>query len=323
MKKIILLVFCLLTLTGCGAVKLSNGDNAVVTFKDKEGISSNELYEVLKENYGTSKLVDMIDTYLLAKEYKTTTDETDYIDQIISSVKSYAEKNSTEYMTYVAQNYGIYSEADFKDYISLNYRRNLWMTDWVKTQVTEKQINDYYETKTIGDITASHILISTTGTDSMTAAEKKELKTKALETAKEIIVKLNNGEDFAGLAKEYSDDTATASKGGSLGSFNRGEMTAAFEEAAVNLAVGKYSTTPVETEYGYHIIYKTAQKDKPELKDVTDKITETIAKEMITADSTLYLKSIKALRAKYDMKIKDSDLKSDYADLMDSNSSSN
>lgn len=319
MKKFILLTLCLLTLTGCGAVKLSNGENAVVTFKNKEAISSDELYQVLKENYGTEKLVDMIDTYLLAKEYEKTDDETNYINQIINSVKDYAEQNDTEYMTYVAQNYGIYSEDDFKDYISLNYRRNLWLTDWAKTQVTEKQINDYYETKAIGDITASHILISTQGTDSMTSSEKKELKAKALETANEIIVKLNKGEDFAKLAKEYSDDKATASKGGSLGSFNRGEMTAAFEEAAVNLAVGKYSTTPVETEYGYHIIYKTAQKDKPALKDIKDSITETIAKEMITADSTLYAKSIKALRAKYDMKIKDSDIKSDYNDLMNSN----
>lgn len=319
MKKILLILgISLFVLTGCGSVKLSSGENAIVTFKDNAGISSDDLYAELKEDYGASRLIDMIDRMLLAKEYETTDDETDYINQIITSVKEYAEKNDTEYMDYVAQNYGIYTEEDFKEYISLNYRRNLWLTDWEKTQITDKQINDYYETMTIGDIEASHILISTEGTDDMTSAEKKELKATALATANEIINKLNNGEDFAKLAKEYSDDEATASKGGTLGYFNRGEMTSAFEEAAINLKVGKYTTTPVETEYGYHVIYKTAQKDKPELKDVKEEIIETITKESITADSTLYLKAIKALRAKYEMNIKDSELKTEYTNLMES-----
>lgn len=323
MKKVLLFIACLFLLTGCGAVKLTNGENAVVTFSNNEGISSDAIYEKLKSNYGTqalsNMLINMIDTYLLEKEYKTTSDETDYVDQVINSVKEYATKSDMEYMDYVTKNYGILTENDFEDYIALNYRRNLWITDWTKTQVSDKQIKDYYDTETVGDIEASHILISTEGTDDMTDDEKSTLEKEALQKAKDIIVKLNNGEDFSTLAKKYSDDEATASDGGNLGYFNRGEMKEAFENAAIALEVGKYTTTPVKTEYGYHIIYKTAQKDKPELKDVKTNITTTIAKEMLSSDSTLYLKAVKALREKYEMNIKDSELKSGYDELMTSN----
>ena len=61
MKKKILLVICaMLLITGCGKdVKLVNGENAIVTFKEG-GISSNELYSVLKDAYGAEKVMDSI-----------------------------------------------------------------------------------------------------------------------------------------------------------------------------------------------------------------------------------------------------------------------
>ncbi len=312
MKKLLLIVACMFMLVGCGDVKLKNGENAAVTFKDGEAISSDELYEKLKNAYGAETLINMIDTYLLDKEYEVTKDEKSYISEVVSSVKKYAKSSDMEYMDYVSKNYRISTEKGFEDYIALNYRRSLWITDWTKTQVSDKQINEYYETMTIGDIEASHILISTKGTDDMTDDEKATLEKEALKKAKDIITKLNNGEDFAELAKEYSEDEASAKNGGTLGSFNRGKMTSAFEEAAIALKVGEYSKTPVKTEYGYHIIYKTAQKDKPELSTVKDTIIETIAQEMLSSDTTLYSKAILALREKYEMTIKDSVLKSGY-----------
>ena len=90
LKRILLVVCCLLLITGCGNVKLKNGENAAVTFKDEEGISSDELYNELKKKNGAETLINMIDTYLLEKEYDTTSDEKDYIKEIITSVKEYA-----------------------------------------------------------------------------------------------------------------------------------------------------------------------------------------------------------------------------------------
>lgn len=315
-KKFLLVLCCLVLITGCGNVKLKNGENAAVTFKDDEGISSDTLYNELKKVYGSETLIDMIDKFLLDKEYETTTDEKDYIKDTISTIKEYASQYNTDYLTYISNYYNVKSEEAFKDLISLNYRRKLWSTDYAKSQVSDKQLKEYYDNYTIGDIEASHILISTQATSSMTDDEKDNLNSEALKKAKEVIVKLNNGEDFAELAKEYSDDTASAKEGGKLGYFNRGKMVSAFEEAAIALEVGSYSKTPVKTEFGYHIIYKTNQKEKPKFDDVKDEIKEKIASEMLSSDSTLYAKSLVALREKYEMTIKDSVLKSGYESLV-------
>ena len=315
-KKVLLVVICLLLVTGCGDVKLKNGENAAVTFKDNDGISSDDLYNELKKNYGANTLINMIDAYLLEKEYDTTSDEKDYIKEVISSVKEYAAQYDMTFTDYISNYYGVTTEDAFKELVSLNYRRNLWSTDYAKTQVSDKQIKEYYETYTIGDIEASHILISTQATSDMADDEKDNLNSEALKKAKEVIVKLNNGEDFAELAKEYSDDTASAKDGGKLGYFNRGQMVSAFEEAAIALKVGEYSKTPVKTEFGYHIIYKTNQKDKPTLEEAKDGIVEKIASELLASDSTLYAKSLVALREKYEMTIKDSVLKSGYDSLV-------
>ncbi len=316
MKKILLFTLCFILLTGCGDVKLANGEKAVVSFSNNDGISSDELYKELKKNYAAESLINMIDTYLLAKEYKVSTDEKNYISEIIESVKDYAKENNMEYMDYISQSYGIYSESEFKDYIALNYKRNLWIKDWNKTQVSDKEIEEYYKNVTVGDVEASHILISNKATDDMTDDEKERLEKEALETAKSIIKKLDKGEDFATLAKQYSDDEGSASEGGSLGYFNRGKMKESFEEAAINLEVGKYSKTPVKTSYGYHIIYKTDQKEKPALLDVKSDIIESISKELLNTDSTIPARALIALRDKYNMKIKDSELKAKYDKLM-------
>ncbi len=68
-----------------------------------------------------------------------------------------------------------------------------------------------------------------------------------------ILEKLKNGEKFGKLAREFSIDSGSAKRDGSLGYFGRGKMVKAFEEAAFNLDVGAVSE-PVKSEFGYHII---------------------------------------------------------------------
>ncbi|MFD2761065.1 peptidylprolyl isomerase [Lentibacillus juripiscarius] len=74
---------------------------------------------------------------------------------------------------------------------------------------------------------------------------------------------MDNGGDFAELAKEYSTDKASAEKGGDLGYFSTGKMVPAFEDKAYSMDKGDVSD-PVKTEHGYHIIKVTDKREKEE-----------------------------------------------------------
>ena len=82
------------------------------------------------------------------------------------------------------------------------------------------------------------------------------------ELAKEILQKLENGEDWGALASANSIDTSNKDKGGDLGWFAKGKMVAEFEDAAFALEVGETSQ-PVQTSYGFHIIRILGHEDRP------------------------------------------------------------
>ncbi len=225
MKKIFLLALSLLLLTGCATAKLKNGEESIVTFKEG-GLSATDLYNVLKEKYGTEELITLIDTTLLAKKYEETDAEKEYIKDVIASIK---EQWKDEFLSNIKAYYNVNSEKEFKEYIRLVYRRNQWEKDYAKSIVNENEINDYYEQTIIGDIEASHILIQ---------VNKEEEEADALKKAKEVIEKLNKGESFEQLAKEYSSDSATASNGGVLPLFNdRLNYDKNFLDAAIKLVL--------------------------------------------------------------------------------------
>lgn len=321
MKKILIFCLCALLLTGCGDVKLENGENAIVSFNNGDGITAQDLYDELKEMYGVNHLVNLIDAKLLDLEYEETTEELEYVQQIVDSVKS---ESGDEFIDYIEYYYGVNSEEAFEDYIRLNYRRSLWIEDYARETVTDKQIEDYYNDVYVGDMEVSHILITSDATSDMTDDEKKAAETEAYNKAKEIIEKLNNGEDFANLAKENSDDSGTASDGGVVGTVNYGmNYDEDFVDAAAALEEGKYSSTPVKTQFGYHIIYKTKQNEKESLEDSSDTIRDIIAEESLNNNTLLYSEALEALREKYEMNIVDSDLSSDYEEYLKEITSTN
>jgi peptidyl-prolyl cis-trans isomerase SurA len=124
----------------------------------------------------------------------------------------------------------------------------------------------------------------------------------ALEKIKMVMEKLNNGEDFAALAEEYSDDTGTKANGGDLGFFERRMMVQEFDETVFNLNVGEISDI-VETSFGYHIIKLNEVAPYPSFEEDKENIRNMYKRIRYQDD---YNNLINSLREKYNYQINDS-----------------
>ena len=317
-KKVICLSLLTLTMTGCGNVpKLKDGTELIVEM-DGLKMTTEEIYQKLKDSYGTYSLINSIDDLLLNNVYKTTDEMKEKIEKQILTLKN---QFGSDFESAIQYYYGVSTEKQLYNLLEIVYKRELATSDYADTLVKDEDIKKYYDEEAIGDIKASHILIKSDATDSMTDDEKKEAKEKALNTAKEVIEKLDNGEKFEDLAKEYSKDSS-ASDGGDLGYFNKGDMVSGFEEAAIKLKVNEYTKEPVETQFGYHIILKTDQKEKGTLEETKDKIKTTLKNNLIKNTSNISVFALEWLREKYDLKIYDAELKIKYDHYMNEQKSS-
>jgi len=133
--------------------------------------------------------------------------------------------------------------------------------------VTDEQIQAEYDNQvatTPPEYNARHILVDD----------------KAL--AEAIIEKLKAGGDFATLAKEHSKD-GSAQSGGDLGWFNPQQMVPPFADAVQKLEKGKFSLTPVETQFGWHVILLNDKRDAslPPLAQVKDRVKQLVQRKMV------------------------------------------
>jgi len=316
--------------TGCGKVpKLENGKEAVVTIGKGDDIAVDDLYNEMKEKYALSVLLDMIDSQLLNKEYKTNDEVKDYVDGQVKQLKYYFDAYySSTYASFeemLTQAYGVSSEKELRELLTLDYKRGLATDDYIKDNLTDKEIKNYYDDEIVGDIRVSHILIKANYEDGADEETIEKAKTEAKEKAEKLIKELNkedkkNVKDkFAELAKKNSEDEGSASKGGDVDFFNKGEMDASFEKAAYDLKVGEYTKTPVESAYGYHIILKTDEKDKEKLDKVKDKIIDALVTKKKESDEKIQIKALIELRKKNKVEIQDASLKNQYKTYIETN----
>ncbi len=119
-----------------------------------------------------------------------------------------------------------------------------------KVSISSGEVKDFYETykdslpQRPAGVHLAHILIS--------ANPSQATKDSLYAYARLILKKVEAGESFSLLAKNFSDDI-TAQNGGDLGWFGRGDMVEAFENEAFSLPIGEHSDI-IETQYGFHII---------------------------------------------------------------------
>ena len=151
-------------------------------------------------------------------------------------------------------------------------------------KVSEEEAKEYYEEnkETLFKIPeqkkVSHILIKFNVPEGETIND--EVKKEAMQKIEDIEKKLNEGEDFAELAKEYSEDELSAENEGEIGFISEGQTVPEFEEAVFDLEVGEVSPI-VETYYGYHIIKVLEEKDSyiESFDDVRETIEDYLTNE--------------------------------------------
>ena len=293
-----------LLLSGC-KTKLKNGKEVAIKING-ENITADDLYDELREKYAKYQIIDDIDKKIFDVVYKGDKDIEEQVKNQYESYESQYTQNGQNFEE-VLETYGYKNVDEFKAELRLSFQRSKAIEDYIKDNISDKEIEKYYEENYAGDISAKHILISTSNMSEDEAYNK----------AKDLINQLNDGADFDTLAKENSDDPGSASEGGDLGYFNKGQMVQEFEDAAYALNVDEYTKDPVKTSYGYHIILKTGEKEKVSLKKAKETIIEKIVQQKYNEDKTISITALDEIRKNYGLKFKDSKLKSIYKEYIE------
>ncbi|WP_054956412.1 peptidylprolyl isomerase [Paenibacillus dakarensis] len=255
----------------------NNGGKAVATVNN-EKITKDELYDELVKAGGEPTLDYLIRMELVNQELdKKSIVITDaQVNEEVESVKKSfpSEEQFNSALTASGMTLDLFKEQT-------KYQLELTQLLGDKVKVTDEEIKSTYEQykdsfSTPEQVRASHILVETE------------------EEAKAIIKQLDEGADFAAIAKEKNQD-ATKETGGDLDFFSRGEYDPAFEEEAFKLEKGTYSKVPVKTSYGYHIVKVTDRKEatNPTLEDKKEDIRKQLVAGKVNDQSGAYLQELK------------------------------
>ena len=243
MKKTI---FALTLAASLGLAACSNPGDEVVVSSSLGDLTQDEFYQEIKTLAGAQLLEQIMTEKILADKYTASEEE------IAAEFDALKEQYGDGFGAVLAQN-GLTEDA-----LKNNIRFNILQTKaTADVEITDEEIQAYYDQAST-ELNARHILVADEA------------------TAKEVVEKINAGDDFAKLAKEYSSDTGSAAQGGDLGWFSVGTMVAEFNDAAYALKKGEVSA-PVQSEHGFHIIelmdtravegYGTLEEKKEEIRE--------------------------------------------------------
>lgn len=265
-KTLLISLVAVLSITvvaGCG----SKDDKVVATYEGGEITASEYDFEqrmMLLFQPDMAQLLEMEDfrNYLIKQEiaYEYLASKAD------KTAKDAAKKTAEEQLANMKTTYGEegfksnlatqkIDEKDFKDYLIRIYT----VMESEKAKVSDEAVKQEFEANKENYITASvrHILIGLTDAEGNTRTDEEALK-----LANELKVKLDAGEDFATLVKEYSDDgQQNIENGGLYANEAVGNWVAEFKEKAISLPLNTISE-PVKTDYGYHIMRVEARTEK-------------------------------------------------------------
>ncbi|AGX06048.1 foldase [Bacillus infantis NRRL B-14911] len=259
-KKIGLGILVLI-LAAAGTAAFFLSKEPAVASVGSESIKKEELYSLLVKQYGDEALDALVTDKIIemeAKKEKVTISNKEKEEELKNLKESYGGE---EGFKAALEQSGV-TEAGIAEDIEKYLKTEKLLEP--RIDLKEDEIKAYFEENKDQfaqqeQVKASHILVEDEA------------------TAKEVKSKLDKGEEFADLAKEYSTDASNAESGGELGYFGKGEMEAAFEEAAFELKANEISG-PVKTDYGYHII---KVEDKKEAKEAVYEDSKEAAKKAL------------------------------------------
>ena len=294
--------------------KTKNGNEVVASIKGYK-VTADDLYAQLKEANGTDTLISLIDTYIASKEVtKLSKDDKEYVDNIVEYYKSMAEQyygmELDDFLVQYIKLPGVTTEDEFRSYVEKDYKKSLALIKYVGSQIDEDEIKDYYDENYSETMTVKHILIEVSDDND---------DEDALAEAEEIIAELNKVKDdedelnetFKDLAFNHSSDGTYASEG-LIEDFSKKDVVEEFWDASEELEDGEFTSEPVKTQYGYHVILKVSSNSKKKYKEVKEEIVRTLAEQRLQEDPTLQITAWDELRKKYKFKINDSDIKKQY-----------
>ncbi len=160
------------------------------------------------------------------------------------------------------------------DFVKKDIREGLIIQEYLDDKVYEpvKVEEDDIQKAYNEDKTASvqHILLKTQGMDETAKANVRK-------TMEGLLLRAKNGEDFASLAKQYSEDPGSKDKGDLYQDFSRGHMVKPFEDAAFSVPIGGLSDI-IETQYGFHILKVVDRKKETQ---ALEQVRETIKQQLL------------------------------------------
>ena len=239
-------------------------------------------------------LDDLIDRKLLVDEARkmdleVTEKQVDQWMQMTRQRQGVSEKQFRAMIEQYGMSYEKYRETIRQNLLKMRFVK---MKLGSKVSVSDEAVLERYREQhgpvggTERQVTVRQIMIQPDGSDV-------EDLNAAREEAKKLLEKLDNGADFAELAKAHGDGPS-AEKGGKLGTFTRGELNSAFADAVFQLEEGEYSEV-VETKHGFHIL-QAAEVEQVASKDVEQRkqrIRQQLRQQKMQEQLDVYLEKLR------------------------------
>lgn len=278
--------------------KLENGEEVAIKIGDKN-ITADAMYTKLKEKYAIYELLDIVDSNILYDMYELTEEDNEEIENRADNYIRYYEENHNISEEEFLENNGFANLNEFKKYLELDHLRKKYYDEYLTKQISEEEIEDYYDEEVFAPFNVEHILVKIS--NDVTDEDAKE-------KAQEILDRLDDGEDWEDLKEEYEDEIITEAFEVDFDSNLEDE----FKTTAIKLKDGKYSTSLVKTNYGYHIIYRVETLETPEYDEVKERILEVLKNKYAKENENVYEKSMIIMREEAKMEIKDTELNEVY-----------